>query len=130
MAAGGSAPEFFTSMIGATIAALHIQIFVAWVCLRIWTLDGFGEAQHGFQAQNDVGYGTIVGSAVFNVLFVIGLPLAITQKQLVRLQKQLATRKHLVGIVSVLCLPVQGADMWQKETLSSLGGRCLGHPGI
>ena len=25
------------------------------------------------QAQNDVGFGTIVGSAVFNVLFVIGL---------------------------------------------------------
>ncbi|CAE7205038.1 Slc24a2 [Symbiodinium microadriaticum] len=43
MAAGGSAPEFFTSMVGATIA------------------------------QNDVGFGTIVGSAVFNVLFVIGL---------------------------------------------------------
>jgi len=43
MAAGGSAPEFFTSLVGATIA------------------------------QNDVGFGTIVGSAVFNVLFVIGL---------------------------------------------------------
>eukprot|EP00931_Biecheleriopsis_adriatica_P050778 TRINITY_DN29424_c0_g1_i1.p1 TRINITY_DN29424_c0_g1~~TRINITY_DN29424_c0_g1_i1.p1 ORF type:complete len:572 (+),score=115.71 TRINITY_DN29424_c0_g1_i1:107-1822(+) len=43
MAAGGSAPELFTSLIGATIA------------------------------QNDVGFGTIVGSAVFNVLFVIGL---------------------------------------------------------
>ena len=25
------------------------------------------------EAQNDVGFGTIVGSAVFNVLFVIGL---------------------------------------------------------
>merc|ERR1740138_1172525 len=43
MAAGGSAPELFTSLIGATIAI------------------------------NDVGFGTIVGSAVFNVLFVIGL---------------------------------------------------------
>eukprot|EP00929_Paragymnodinium_shiwhaense_P002869 TRINITY_DN103186_c0_g1_i1.p1 TRINITY_DN103186_c0_g1~~TRINITY_DN103186_c0_g1_i1.p1 ORF type:complete len:587 (-),score=120.14 TRINITY_DN103186_c0_g1_i1:193-1953(-) len=43
MAAGGSAPELFTSLIGATIAV------------------------------NDVGFGTIVGSAVFNVLFVIGL---------------------------------------------------------
>jgi Ca2+/Na+ antiporter len=42
MAAGGSAPEFFTSIIGA--------------CL----------------AESDVGFGTIVGSAVFNVLFVIG----------------------------------------------------------
>jgi sodium/potassium/calcium exchanger 2 len=43
MAAGGSAPEFFTSLVGVTIA------------------------------DNDVGFSTIVGSAVFNVLFVIGL---------------------------------------------------------
>ena len=41
MAAGGSAPELFTSIIGV------------------------------FIAQNDVGIGTIVGSAVFNILFVI-----------------------------------------------------------
>ena len=43
MAAGGSAPELFTSFLGV------------------------------FVAQNDVGFGTIVGSAVFNVLFVIGM---------------------------------------------------------
>mmetsp|Transcript_48895 Transcript_48895/g.141638 ORF Transcript_48895/g.141638 Transcript_48895/m.141638 type:complete len:735 (+) Transcript_48895:177-2381(+) len=42
MAAGGSAPEFFTSLIGAVVL------------------------------ESDVGVGTIVGSAVFNVLFVIG----------------------------------------------------------
>ena len=42
MAAGGSAPELFTSIIGT------------------------------FLAQSNVGFGTIVGSAVFNVLFVIG----------------------------------------------------------
>ena len=42
MAAGGSAPELFTSLIGT------------------------------FQ-QSSVGFGTIVGSAVFNVLFVIGM---------------------------------------------------------
>lgn len=41
MAAGGSAPELFTSFIGTF-------------------------------AQSSVGFGTIVGSAVFNVLFVIG----------------------------------------------------------
>jgi len=41
MAAGGSAPELFTSIIGI------------------------------FFAKNDVGIGTIVGSAVFNILFVI-----------------------------------------------------------
>ena len=43
MAAGGSAPELFTSIIG---------VFVAF---------------------SDVGIGTIVGSAVFNILFVIGM---------------------------------------------------------
>ncbi|KAL3925005.1 MAG: hypothetical protein SGPRY_003758 [Prymnesium sp.] len=43
MAAGGSAPEFFTSLLGV------------------------------FFFESDVGFGTIVGSAVFNVLFVIGL---------------------------------------------------------
>jgi len=42
MAAGGSAPEFFTSLIGAMVT------------------------------KNDIGTGTIIGSAVFNVLFVIG----------------------------------------------------------
>ncbi|CAG5129705.1 unnamed protein product [Candidula unifasciata] len=43
MAAGGSAPELFTSIIGV------------------------------FIANNDVGIGTIVGSAVFNIMFVIGM---------------------------------------------------------
>jgi len=43
MAAGGSAPELFTSIMGV------------------------------FVAKNDIGIGTIVGSAVFNVLFVIAL---------------------------------------------------------
>lgn len=43
MAAGGSAPELFTSFLGV------------------------------FVANTDVGFGTIVGSAVFNVLFVIGM---------------------------------------------------------
>jgi len=42
MAAGGSAPELFTSLIGATV-------------------------------ESDVGFSTIVGSAVFNILFVIGV---------------------------------------------------------
>jgi sodium/potassium/calcium exchanger 2 len=43
MAAGGSAPELFTSVIG---------VFISF---------------------SDVGIGTIVGSAVFNILFVIGM---------------------------------------------------------
>ncbi len=43
MAAGGSAPELFTSILGV------------------------------FVAKSQIGFGTIVGSAVFNVLFVIGM---------------------------------------------------------
>eukprot|EP00795_Rhopilema_esculentum_P006216 gene6216-11625_t len=43
MAAGGSAPELFTSILGL------------------------------FVAKTNIGFGTIVGSAVFNVLFVIGM---------------------------------------------------------
>jgi len=43
MAAGGSAPEFATSLLGV------------------------------FVFESDVGFGTIIGSAVFNILFVIGL---------------------------------------------------------
>ena len=43
MAAGGSAPELFTSILGV------------------------------FVAKSNIGFGTIVGSAVFNILFVIGM---------------------------------------------------------
>ena len=49
MAAGGSAPELFTSIIGV------------------------------FVAESNVGFGTIVGSAVFNILFVIGCCAVATQ---------------------------------------------------
>ena len=54
MAAGGSAPELFTSFIGV------------------------------FVSHSDVGIGTIVGSAVFNILFVIGM-CAIVSKTVLQL---------------------------------------------
>lgn len=54
MAAGGSAPEFFTSVIGV------------------------------FISESQVGVGTIIGSAVFNVLFVIGM-CAVFSKELLTL---------------------------------------------
>merc|ERR1711871_602945 len=54
MAAGGSAPELFTSFMGV------------------------------FASGSDVGFGTIVGSAVFNVLFVIGM-CAIFSRELLEL---------------------------------------------
>ena len=52
MAAGGSAPELFTSIMGV------------------------------FVAENDIGFGTIVGSAVFNVLFVIAVCAFVTDNLL------------------------------------------------
>lgn len=52
MAAGGSAPELFTSVMG---------IFIS---------------------KNDVGIGTIVGSAVFNLLFVIGTCVVLSKEAL------------------------------------------------
>ncbi|XP_067885011.1 sodium/potassium/calcium exchanger 2-like [Heterodontus francisci] len=54
MAAGGSAPELFTSLIGV------------------------------FISRSNVGIGTIVGSAVFNILFVIGM-CAVFSKEILRL---------------------------------------------
>ena len=54
MAAGGSAPELFTSFMGV------------------------------FASGSDVGFGTIIGSAVFNVLFVIGM-CAVCSKELLEL---------------------------------------------
>ena len=54
MAAGGSAPELATSFIGT------------------------------FLSKSNVGFGTIVGSAVFNILFVIGMCALFTDGTLVR----------------------------------------------
>eukprot|EP00438_Fugacium_kawagutii_P010349 Skav210920 [mRNA] locus=scaffold4127:68207:73315:- [translate_table: standard] len=91
MAAGGSAPEFFTSVIGATIApwrsdeepgAVLLKISLGCPCWSIlhlpedlWPSGHLLQSSHVelTKAQNDIGFGTIVGSAVFNVLFVIGL---------------------------------------------------------
>ena len=72
MAAGGSAPELFTSLIGATIASCHAR----WHCVScpfITTASHTSSLPTCAKANNDIGFGTIVGSAVFNILFVIGL---------------------------------------------------------
>jgi len=73
MAAGGSAPELFTSVIGV------------------------------FFAESDVGIGTIVGSAVFNVLFVIGM-CAIFSKEILQLTWWPLFRDCSFYIVSLLVL--------------------------
>ena len=73
MAAGGSAPELFTSIIGV------------------------------FIARNDVGIGTIVGSAVFNILFVIGM-CALFSKEILSLTWWPLFRDVSFYSISLICL--------------------------
>lgn len=75
MAAGSSAPEFFTSVIGV------------------------------FISKSDVGVGTIVGSAVFNILFIIGV-CAIFAGMVVKLTWYPMTRDCLFYLISVAALVV------------------------
>jgi len=75
MAAGGSAPEFFTSIIGT------------------------------FLAVSEVGFGTIVGSAVFNVLFVIGC-CALFAKELLSLTWWPLARDSIYYSITLLALVI------------------------
>ncbi len=72
MAAGSSAPELFASIIGKP----HIQVLVCalvmcqqmlWIRTLLLCFAGV------FITHGDVGVGTIVGSAVFNILCIIGV---------------------------------------------------------
>lgn len=90
MAAGGSAPEFFTSLIGT------------------------------FQ-ESDVGFGTIVGSAVFNVLFVIGM-CAIFSNELLRLTWWPLFRDicyYIFGltVLSIVFKATSPSEIWWYESL-------------
>merc|ERR1712106_1244216 len=86
MAAGGSAPELFTSIIGV------------------------------FFSKSDVGIGTIVGSAVFNVLFVIGM-CAMFSKGILELTWWPLFRDCSFYVVSICLLMTFFADekiMWYE----------------
>nr|XP_034309569.1 sodium/potassium/calcium exchanger 3 isoform X2 [Crassostrea gigas] len=73
MAAGSSAPEFFTALIGV------------------------------FIAESDVGVGTIVGSAVFNILFIVGV-CGLFAGMIVRLTWYPVLRDSLYYLLSVAAL--------------------------
>merc|ERR1712072_793615 len=73
MAAGGSAPELFTSFIGV------------------------------FVAKSNVGFGTIVGSAVFNILFVIGMCAIFSKGDMVLTWWPLF-RDSTIYLIDLLCL--------------------------
>jgi K+-dependent Na+/Ca+ exchanger-like protein len=89
MAAGGSAPELFTSIIGV------------------------------FFSKSDVGIGTIVGSAVFNVLFVIGM-CAMFSKGVLELTWWPLFRDCSFYVVSICLLMTFFADekiMWYEALI-------------
>ncbi|MEQ2184980.1 hypothetical protein GOODEAATRI_013520, partial [Goodea atripinnis] len=88
MAAGGSAPELFTSLIGV------------------------------FISHSNVGIGTIVGSAVFNILFVIGM-CAIVSREMLRLTWWPLFRDVTFYILDLIMLIVFFSDnmIWWWESI-------------
>lgn len=81
MAAGGSAPELFTSVIGV------------------------------FVSHSNVGIGTIVGSAVFNILFVIGM-CALFSREVLHLTWWPLFRDVSFYILGLLMLIIFFLDNW------------------
>lgn len=69
MAAGSSAPELFTSVIGRQTCTRVAHLFQRLSSTPVFTCFGVGV----FITKGDVGVGTIVGSAVFNILCIIGV---------------------------------------------------------
>ncbi len=72
MAAGSSAPELFASIIGkphiqSLVCALVMCQQMLWIRTLLLCFAGV------FITHGDVGVGTIVGSAVFNILCIIGV---------------------------------------------------------
>ncbi|XP_049625316.1 sodium/potassium/calcium exchanger 2 isoform X2 [Suncus etruscus] len=89
MAAGGSAPELFTSLIGV------------------------------FIAHSNVGIGTIVGSAVFNILFVIGM-CALFSREILNLTWWPLFRDvsfYIVDLVMLIIFFLDNVIMWWESLL-------------
>ncbi|KAL6106696.1 slc24a1 [Pungitius sinensis] len=89
MAAGGSAPELFTSLIGV------------------------------FIAHSNVGIGTIVGSAVFNILFVIGM-CALFSREVLHLTWWPLFRDvsfYIIGLILLIIFFLDNVIMWWESTM-------------
>uniref|UniRef100_A0A8D0D6L8 Sodium/potassium/calcium exchanger 1 n=1 Tax=Sander lucioperca TaxID=283035 RepID=A0A8D0D6L8_SANLU len=89
MAAGGSAPELFTSLIGV------------------------------FIAHSNVGIGTIVGSAVFNILFVIGM-CALFSREVLHLTWWPLFRDvsfYILGLILLIIFFLDNVIMWWESMM-------------
>ncbi|XP_056907136.1 sodium/potassium/calcium exchanger 1 isoform X2 [Takifugu flavidus] len=96
MAAGGSAPELFTSLIGV------------------------------FIAHSNVGIGTIVGSAVFNILFVIGM-CALFSREVLHLTWWPLFRDvsfYILDLIMLIIFFLDNVIMWW-ESMMLVGGYTL-----
>ncbi|XP_017159524.1 sodium/potassium/calcium exchanger 1-like isoform X4 [Poecilia reticulata] len=93
MAAGGSAPELFTSLIGV------------------------------FISHSNVGIGTIVGSAVFNILFVIGM-CAIFSREMLHLTWWPLFRDvtfYILDLIMLIVFFLDNVIWWWESVLLVLG---------
>uniref|UniRef100_A0A672YCB9 Sodium/potassium/calcium exchanger 1 n=1 Tax=Sphaeramia orbicularis TaxID=375764 RepID=A0A672YCB9_9TELE len=93
MAAGGSAPELFTSLIGV------------------------------FIAHSNVGIGTIVGSAVFNILFVIGM-CAISSREVLHLTWWPLFRDvsfYIFDLILLIIFFLDNVIMWWESVMLVAG---------
>ncbi|XP_022605275.1 sodium/potassium/calcium exchanger 1-like [Seriola dumerili] len=93
MAAGGSAPELFTSLIGV------------------------------FISHSNVGIGTIVGSAVFNILFVIGM-CAIFSREMLHLTWWPLFRDvtfYILDLVMLIIFFLDSVILWWESILLVMG---------
>lgn len=96
MAAGGSAPELFTSLIGV------------------------------FIARSNVGIGTIVGSAVFNILFVIGM-CAIFSREMLHLTWWPLFRDvtfYILDLMMLIVFFLDNAIRWWESAMLVSGYIC------
>ncbi|XP_077375276.1 sodium/potassium/calcium exchanger 1-like isoform X2 [Festucalex cinctus] len=93
MAAGGSAPELFTSLIGV------------------------------FVSHSNVGIGTIVGSAVFNILFVIGM-CAIFSREMLHLTWWPLFRDvsfYILDLIMLIIFFLDNTMLWWESAMLVLG---------
>ncbi|KAM7424612.1 hypothetical protein PAMA_000798 [Pampus argenteus] len=96
MAAGGSAPELFTSLIGV------------------------------FISHSNVGIGTIVGSAVFNILFVIGM-CAIFSREMLHLTWWPLFRDvtfYILDLIMLIIFFLDNTILWWESIMLVMGYIC------
>ena len=97
MAAGSSAPELFTSLVGTII--IDIRFYLN----KYYDMFNPINSKGVIIAKSDVGTGTIVGSAVFNVLFIIAV-CALAAKSTLYIDWYPLTRDSIYYIVAVAAL--------------------------